>query len=143
MYGRAQDIFNAKALEEHQRLLPLLSSPAVCSRPISLARALRMILSKAGRGGSVEAARLRSSFGIDARHFCYIQIQVLAFRRDWSGLADFANSRRPPVGFLPFVEVCQRYNAPASVHSVFLEKVTAAGGIGTRPPLLSFAKRFF
>ena len=123
-------------MEETQRLLPHTSSKDD-SKTASLAHTVRALILC---GQSAAAQKLRVSHGMDERHFYHVNIEALGLLRAWAALVDFASSKRPPVGFIPFVAVCQRYAAPMPVLNSFLEK---AGDAAKNTQLLSFAKRSF
>ena len=121
MYGRSRDVFLAYSISDCVRLIEnaLVSTPRV-----SLATNVRRLMS-GGEGGAAAAQKLRVAHGMDDRHFLYLRVHALGQQRNWSELENLAK-QRSPVGYLPFIEVAQRFNAPASVLEAFVARIPDA-----------------
>ena len=135
MFGRARDMFHSKAMEDIQRLFSTTTIDSKDLAHISLLDTIRTLFLD---GQSAAAQKMRVSSGMDERHFYHMKIDALGLQRDWSGLESFATSKRSPVGYIPFVSVCQQYKAPRSVLVRFIEKI---GDAGKRAELLAQASR--
>ena len=121
MYGRSRDVFYANSVSDCVRLFEdgLVSTPRV-----SLATSVRRLLS-GGEGGAAGAQKLRVAHGMDDRHFFHMRIAALGRQRNWSELESLGK-QRSPVGYLPFIEVAQRFDAPAPVLEAFIARIPDA-----------------
>ena len=119
MYGRSRDVFHSSGVSDCVRLLEdgLASTPRV-----SLANSVRMLLSS---GEDAAAQKLRVAHGMDERHFFHMRIHALGRQRSWSGLESLGK-QRSPVGYLPFIEVAQRFDAPAPVLEALVARIPDA-----------------
>ena len=61
------------------------------------------------------------------RHFYWVKASTLAQKHDWDNLESFALERRSPIGYLPFVELCQKYGAPKPELTKYIAKIPDAG----------------
>lgn len=52
------------------------------------------------------ADKIRSEYKIPERRFWWAKIQVLAETFQWDELEKFSKSKKSPIGYEPFVEVC-------------------------------------
>jgi len=53
-----------------------------------------------------EAERIRSDFKVPERRFWWLRVLVLSGQHKWDELEKLAKSKRSPIGYDPFVEVC-------------------------------------
>lgn len=57
-------------------------------------------------GDVKQAEKIRGDHKMSDKHFWYLRIEVLGTNYQWDELDKFSKSKKPPVGFEPFVEVC-------------------------------------
>jgi hypothetical protein len=67
---------------------------------LSLNETIRQLLF---RNMSKKADKLRSDFKVPDKRYWNIKLDTLAQSKDWDGLWSFANSKRSPIGYTPFV----------------------------------------
>lgn len=56
------------------------------------------------------ADRLRSEFKVPERRYWWLRVSVMAQQFQWEELEKFAKSKKSPIGYEPFVEVCLGQN---------------------------------
>eukprot|EP01087_Luapelamoeba_hula_P005833 TRINITY_DN1587_c0_g2_i2.p1 TRINITY_DN1587_c0_g2~~TRINITY_DN1587_c0_g2_i2.p1 ORF type:complete len:935 (-),score=149.40 TRINITY_DN1587_c0_g2_i2:178-2655(-) len=108
LYKDTKDQFAFKATETQNRLLlqqkelqaqlpdvPLIGCPL--SETIR-----RLILARETKA----ATKLRNEFKVPDKRYWWICIRALAQLGDWGQLEQFANSKKSPIGYRPFAEVC-------------------------------------
>lgn len=52
------------------------------------------------------ANKFRNDFKIPDKRFWYLTIHSLAQREEWAELEKFSKSKKSPIGYAPFVDVC-------------------------------------
>eukprot|EP00898_Chlorokybus_atmophyticus_P007460 jgi/Chlat1/7715/Chrsp66S07190 len=57
-------------------------------------------------GNHKAAQRVRSEMKVPDKAWYWLKTKALANIKDWDSLRKFAAERKPPVGYMPFVEVC-------------------------------------
>lgn len=57
-------------------------------------------------GDIKQAEKIRSEYKVPDRRFWWIRIQVLAENFQWDELEKFSKTKKSPIGYEPFVEVC-------------------------------------
>lgn len=57
-------------------------------------------------GDIKQTEKLRSEYKVPDKHFWWLRIQVLAEQFQWDELEKFSKSKKSPIGYEPFVEVC-------------------------------------
>lgn len=62
-----------------------------------------------GAGDIKSAEKMKNEYKVPDRRYWWIRIQVLAEDRQWDELEKFSKSKKSPIGFEPFVEVCLKY----------------------------------
>ncbi|XP_069841442.1 vacuolar protein sorting-associated protein 16 homolog isoform X3 [Dendropsophus ebraccatus] len=55
-----------------------------------------------------KAEQLYKEFRIPDKRYWWLKISALAEKEDWEELENFAKSKKSPVGYLPFVEICMK-----------------------------------
>ncbi|KAK2169318.1 hypothetical protein LSH36_11g09017 [Paralvinella palmiformis] len=55
------------------------------------------------------AEQLRKEFKVPDRRYWWLRIQALAECGDWLELEKFSKSKKSPIGYEPFIEVCMKY----------------------------------
>lgn len=53
---------------------------------------------------------MKNEYKVQDRRYWWIRIQVLADHFHWDELEKFSKSRKSPIGYEPFVEVCLKHN---------------------------------
>lgn len=56
-----------------------------------------------------QADEFRKDFKMNDRNYYWLKIETLAGLHDWTELFSFSNSKRSPIGYEPFVDVCLNY----------------------------------
>lgn len=49
---------------------------------------------------------MKAEYKVSDKHFWWLRIQVLADSFQWDELERFSKSKKSPIGYEPFVEVC-------------------------------------
>jgi hypothetical protein len=62
-------------------------------------------------GDAKKANQLKDVFKIPDTEFWYTKIRALAHTRDWPNLWKFAEEKKSPIGYKPFVEICVESDA--------------------------------
>ncbi|XP_017058779.1 vacuolar protein sorting-associated protein 16 homolog [Drosophila ficusphila] len=60
-----------------------------------------------------EAERLRNDFKVPERRFWWMRILMLSEQHKWDELEKLAKSKKSPIGYDPFVEVCLKQDKPS------------------------------
>ncbi|QDZ21614.1 vacuolar protein sorting-associated protein [Chloropicon primus] len=74
-------------------------------------------------GNARALTQLKSDFKITDRQFWFLKIRTLSNAHDWNTLADFAQEKKSPVGYLPFYEAAKEKGAPNAVLATFIRKI--------------------
>ncbi len=56
------------------------------------------------------ADKMKSEYKVQDRRYWWIRIQVYADHFQWDELDKFSKSKKSPIGYEPFVEVCLKHN---------------------------------
>ena len=75
-------------------------------------------------GNNRALTQLKNDFKISDKQFWYLKIRTLANAKDWNALQDFAQEKKSPVGYLPFVSLAKKFGAPNEVQAQFIRRVT-------------------
>uniref|UniRef100_W5MDE9 Vacuolar protein sorting-associated protein 16 homolog n=1 Tax=Lepisosteus oculatus TaxID=7918 RepID=W5MDE9_LEPOC len=135
-YNKAKNEFAAKATEEQMRLLRFQRRmQEEFDRPFmdySLQETLHSLLME---GRIRPAEQLYKDFRIPDKRYWWLKISALAEKEDWEELEKFSRSKKSPIGYLPFVEICvkhhNKYEAKKYVSKVTPEqKVKAHLAVG-------------
>lgn len=110
-FYKAKNEFAAKATEEEMRLLRFQrkleeekSEPLV---GFSLHDTITALLSV---GLHKHAEQLYKDFRVPDKRFWWLKLKALAEKGNWEELEKFAKSKKSPIGYLPFVEVCIKHH---------------------------------
>ncbi|XP_018427175.1 PREDICTED: vacuolar protein sorting-associated protein 16 homolog, partial [Nanorana parkeri] len=57
-----------------------------------------------------KAEQLYKEFRIPEKRYWWLKLTALAEKEDWVELENFSKSKKSPVGYLPFVEICMKQN---------------------------------
>ncbi|XP_066522510.1 vacuolar protein sorting-associated protein 16 homolog [Hoplias malabaricus] len=135
-YNKAKNDFASKATEEQMRLLrfqkKLEEEKGEALVGFSLHDTIRTLLAV---GLHKQAEQLYKDFRVPDKRYWWLKLTALAEKEDWEELEKFAKSKKSPIGYLPFVEVCvkhhNRYEAKKYVSKVTPEqKVKAHLAVG-------------
>lgn len=55
------------------------------------------------------AEKVKNDFKVPDRKYWWLQIQVMAEQSQWEALEKFAKTKKSPIGYEPFVEVCLKH----------------------------------
>ncbi|MGH0161945.1 UNVERIFIED_CONTAM: hypothetical protein FKN15_041803 [Acipenser sinensis] len=135
-FNKAKNEFSAKATEEQMKLLRWQRRfQEEFDKPYldcSLHETVHSLLLDSKHK---QAEQLYKDFRIPDKRFWWLKISALAEKEDWEELEKFSKSKKSPVGYLPFVEICvkhhNKYEAKKYVTKVTLEqKVKAHLAVG-------------
>lgn len=62
------------------------------------------------RGDLKQAEKLKNEYKMPDKRYWWIRIQELARTSRWDDLEKFSKSKKSPIGYEPFVEVCLKYD---------------------------------
>ncbi|KAA0713395.1 Vacuolar protein sorting-associated protein 16 -like protein [Triplophysa tibetana] len=109
-FNKAKNEFAAKATEEEMRLLrfqrKLEEAKGEPLLGFSLHDTITALLSV---GLHKHAEQLYKDFRVSDKRFWWLKLKALAEKGDWDELEKFAKSKKSPIGYLPFVEVCIKH----------------------------------
>ncbi|XP_067389630.1 vacuolar protein sorting-associated protein 16 homolog isoform X2 [Emydura macquarii macquarii] len=110
-YYKAKNEFAAKATEDQIKLLRLqrrlqddLDKPYL---DYSLHDTVYGLILE---GSHKRAEQLCRDFRIPDKRFWWLKISALAEREDWEEMEKFSKSKKSPIGYLPFVEICMKHH---------------------------------
>uniref|UniRef100_A0A8C1HY65 Vacuolar protein sorting-associated protein 16 homolog n=1 Tax=Cyprinus carpio carpio TaxID=630221 RepID=A0A8C1HY65_CYPCA len=135
-YYKAKNDFSAKTTEDEMRLLrfqrKLEEEKGEQLVGFSLHDTMTTLLSV---GLHKHAEQLYKDFRVPDKRFWWLKLKALAEKEDWEELEKFGKTKKSPVGYLPFVEVCikhhNKYEAKKYVSKVTPEqKVKAHLAVG-------------
>uniref|UniRef100_A0A8C7VEY8 Vacuolar protein sorting-associated protein 16 homolog n=1 Tax=Oncorhynchus mykiss TaxID=8022 RepID=A0A8C7VEY8_ONCMY len=135
-YNKAKNEFAAKATEEEMKLLRfqrrLDEEKGEALLGLSLQETLHALLTS---NFHKQAEQLYRDFRVPDKRYWWLKLTALAEKDDWEEMEKFAKSKKSPIGYLPFVEVCvkqhNKYEAKKYVSKVTPEqKVKAHLAIG-------------
>nr|CAB3267627.1 vacuolar protein sorting-associated protein 16 homolog [Phallusia mammillata] len=70
-----------------------------------------------------KAEQLRKQYKVNDKRWWWLRIQSLAEIGSFNELESFSKSKKSPIGYLPFIEMCMKYNAPGEVPK-YISKVS-------------------
>uniref|UniRef100_A0A8C2BRF7 Vacuolar protein sorting-associated protein 16 homolog n=1 Tax=Cyprinus carpio TaxID=7962 RepID=A0A8C2BRF7_CYPCA len=135
-YYKAKNDFSAKTTEDEMRLLrfqrKLEEEKGEQLVGFSLHDTMTTLLSV---GLHKHAEQLYKDFRVPDKRFWWLKLKALAEKEDWEELEKFGKTKKSPIGYLPFVEVCikhhNKYEAKKYVSKVTPEqKVKAHLAVG-------------
>lgn len=110
-YNKAKNDFAAKATEEEMRLLrfqrKLDDEKGAGLLGLSLQGTIEALLAL---GLHKQAEQLYKDFRVPDKRYWWLKLKSLAEKEEWDELEKFAKSKKSPIGYLPFVEVCVKFN---------------------------------
>jgi len=108
-FYKAKNEFAAKATEDQMRLLRLQRrlEDELGSHFVDLS--LHDTVTTLVLGGhSKRAEQLARDFRIPDKRLWWLKLTALADLEDWEELEKFSKSKKSPIGYLPFVEICMK-----------------------------------
>lgn len=106
-FNKAKNDFNAKATEDEVKLLKfqkkLDEEKGAGLQGLSLQDTMEALLNL---GLHKQAEQLYRDFRVPDKRFWFLKLRALADKHDWDELDKFSRSKKSPIGYLPFVEVC-------------------------------------
>eukprot|EP00070_Physeter_catodon_P047870 XP_028354764.1 vacuolar protein sorting-associated protein 16 homolog isoform X3 [Physeter catodon] len=130
-FYKAKNEFAAKATEDQMRLLRLQRrlEDELGGRFLDLSlhdTVTTLILS----GQNKRAEQLARDFRVPDKRLWWLKLTALADLEDWEELEKFSKSKKSPIGYLPFVEICMKqhnkYEAKKYASRVGLEQKVKA-----------------
>ncbi|XP_075898377.1 vacuolar protein sorting-associated protein 16 homolog isoform X1 [Nelusetta ayraudi] len=110
-YNKAKNEFAAKATEEKMRLLrfqrKLDEEKGAGLLGLSLQVTIETLLAL---GLHKQAEQLYRDFKVPDKRYWWLKLKSLAEKEEWEELEKFSKSKKSPIGYLPFVEVCMKSN---------------------------------
>ncbi|XP_076026833.1 vacuolar protein sorting-associated protein 16 homolog [Genypterus blacodes] len=108
-YNKAKNEFAAKATEEEMRLLrfqrKLDDEKGAGLQGLSLQATMEALLSL---GLHKQAEQLYRDFRVPDKRYWWLKLKSLAEKEEWEELEKFSKSKKSPIGYLPFVDVCMK-----------------------------------
>jgi len=115
--------FGAQVTADQLKLLEFqkrLQKPGEQYMNLSLYDTLYQLIYK---GCPKQAETLRKEFNISDTRFWWKKMQALAAASDWVELEKFSKSKKSPIGYEPFVEVCLTYGHNLREAEKYMQKV--------------------
>ncbi|XP_063953477.1 vacuolar protein sorting-associated protein 16 homolog [Lytechinus pictus] len=110
-YKKATNEFSMKATEEEIKLLGYQMRMQEQYREQFLYLSLHDTIHKLiAKNLGKMAEQLRKEFKVPDKRFWWLKIDALAGAGEWIELERFAKSKKSPIGYEPFVEVCMKYH---------------------------------
>uniref|UniRef100_A0A667ZAU1 Vacuolar protein sorting-associated protein 16 homolog n=1 Tax=Myripristis murdjan TaxID=586833 RepID=A0A667ZAU1_9TELE len=108
-YNKAKNEFAAKATEDEMRLLrfqrKLDDEKGAGLLGLSLQATMEALLAL---GLHKQAEQLYRDFRVPDKRYWWLKLKSLAEKEEWEELEKFSKSKKSPIGYLPFVEVCMK-----------------------------------
>ncbi|KAG2459302.1 VPS16 protein, partial [Polypterus senegalus] len=109
-YSKARNEFAAKATEEQIKLLKFQRKLQDETDKPYVDRSLHdTVYSLLLEGSHRHAEQLYKDFKIPDKRYWWLKISALAEKNDWEELEKFSKSKKSPIGYLAFVEVCVKH----------------------------------
>lgn len=106
-YKKAHKVVEAELTDDHRKLMKQQKSfEEKYSRTfqgLPLHDTVRELLVL---GDIKSAEKIRSDYKMSDKHFWYLRIEILSSHYQWEELERFSKSKKSPVGYEPFVDVC-------------------------------------
>ncbi|XP_028998348.1 vacuolar protein sorting-associated protein 16 homolog [Betta splendens] len=110
-YNKSKNEFAAKATEDEMRLLrfqrKLDDEKGAGLLGLSLQATMEALLAL---GLYKQAEQLYRDFRVPDKRYWWLKLKSLAEKEEWDELEKFSKSKKSPIGYLAFVEVCMKYN---------------------------------
>uniref|UniRef100_A0A3Q3IFB9 Vacuolar protein sorting-associated protein 16 homolog n=1 Tax=Monopterus albus TaxID=43700 RepID=A0A3Q3IFB9_MONAL len=110
-YNKAKNEFAAKATEDEMRLLrfqrKLDDEKGAGLLGLSLQATMEALLAL---GLHKQAEQLYRDFRVPDKRYWWLKLKSLAEKEEWEELEKFSRSKKSPIGYLAFIEVCMKCN---------------------------------
>ncbi|KAJ4918911.1 hypothetical protein JOQ06_003370 [Pogonophryne albipinna] len=110
-YNKAKNEFSAKATEDEMRLLrfqrKLDDEKGAGLLGLSLQATMEALLAL---GLHKQAEQLYRDFRVPDKRYWWLKLKSLAEKEEWEELEKFSKSKKSPIGYLAFVDVCMKSN---------------------------------
>ncbi|CAK6981606.1 vacuolar protein sorting-associated protein 16 homolog [Scomber scombrus] len=110
-FNKAKNEFAAKATEEEMKLLrfqrKLDDEKGAGLLGLSLQATMEALLAL---GLQKQAEQLYRDFRVPDKRYWWLKLKSLAEKEEWEELEKFSKSKKSPIGYLAFVEVCMKSN---------------------------------
>ncbi|XP_059822989.1 vacuolar protein sorting-associated protein 16 homolog [Hypanus sabinus] len=110
-YNKAKNEFAAKITEDQIKLLRyqyrLQKETGKSYLDLSLHDTVSRLLLESKLK---QAEQLYKDFKIPDKRFWWLKIAALAEKEDWEELEKFSRSKKSPIGYMPFVEICVKHH---------------------------------
>ncbi|XP_056226167.1 vacuolar protein sorting-associated protein 16 homolog isoform X2 [Seriola aureovittata] len=110
-YNKAKNEFAAKATEDEMRLLrfqrKLDDEKGAGLLGLSLQATMEALLAL---GLHKQAEQLYRDFRVPDKRYWWLKLKSLAEKEEWEELEKFSKSKKSPIGYLAFVDVCMKCN---------------------------------
>ncbi|XP_017296422.1 vacuolar protein sorting-associated protein 16 homolog [Kryptolebias marmoratus] len=110
-YNKAKNDFAAKATEEEMRLLrfqrKMDDEKGAGLLGLSLQATMEALMSL---GLHKQAEQLYKDFRVPDKRYWWLKLKSMAEKEEWEELEKFSKSKKSPIGYLAFVEVCMKNN---------------------------------
>ncbi|XP_033625342.1 vacuolar protein sorting-associated protein 16 homolog [Asterias rubens] len=109
-YTKARNELAAKAAEEQAKLLGYQQKLEEQYKVTYIGKTLHDTMHELiSKNMSKLAEQLRKEFKVPDKRFWWMKVDALASAGDWLELERFAKSKKSPIGYEPFVEVCMKH----------------------------------
>lgn len=109
-YNKAKNDFNSKATEDEIKLLrfqrKLDEEKGAGLQGLSLQDTMEALLNL---GLHKQTEQLYRDFRVPDKRFWWLKLKALAEKEEWDELEKFSKTKKSPIGYLPFVEVCVKH----------------------------------
>ncbi|XP_051787017.1 vacuolar protein sorting-associated protein 16 homolog [Erpetoichthys calabaricus] len=110
-YSKARNEFAAKATEEQIKLLKFQRKlQDETDKPYVDHSLHDTVYNLLLEGSHRHAEQLYKDFKIPDKRYWWLKISALAEKNDWEELEKFSKSKKSPIGYLAFVEVCVKHH---------------------------------
>ncbi|XP_067356480.1 vacuolar protein sorting-associated protein 16 homolog isoform X1 [Channa argus] len=110
-YNKAKNEFAAKATEDEMRLLrfqrKLDDEKGAGLLGLSLQATMEALLAL---GLHKQAEQLYRDFRVPDKRYWWLKLKSLAEKEEWEELEKFSKSKKSPIGYLAFVDICMKCN---------------------------------
>ncbi|XP_071976977.1 vacuolar protein sorting-associated protein 16 homolog [Engystomops pustulosus] len=109
-YSKAKNDFAAKATEDQIKLIRIQRSlQEKMDKPYVDYSLHDTIYNLILDGLQKKAEQLYKDFKIPDKRYWWLKMSALAEKEDWEELENFSKSKKSPIGYLPYVEICMKH----------------------------------
>ncbi|XP_076813788.1 vacuolar protein sorting-associated protein 16 homolog [Clavelina lepadiformis] len=123
-FSKARDEYCTKATEEQLQLLHEQTNLEQDTESSYVEGSLHDTLHSLLTSNQIKKAeQLRKQFKVNDKRWWWLRITALGEQRNFAELESFSRSKKSPIGYIPFVEVCMNNHASEEVPK-YISKVT-------------------